>query len=64
MAGICVPEAQPCAPADNMQEELGFPDKKDPKKWSVSELNPEDARVVRQKQLLDDARYKPNIRMH
>ena len=24
---------------ENMQGELGFPDKKDPKKWSVSELN-------------------------
>ena len=24
---------------ENMQVELGFPDKKDPKKWSVSELN-------------------------
>ena len=24
---------------ENMQDELGFPDKKDPKKWSVSELN-------------------------
>ena len=23
----------------NMQDELGFPDKKDPRKWSVSELN-------------------------
>ena len=22
-----------------MQDELGFPDKKDPRKWSVSELN-------------------------
>ena len=24
---------------ENMQDELGFPDKKDPNKWSVSELN-------------------------
>lgn len=24
---------------ENMQDELGFPDKKDPHKWSVSELN-------------------------
>ena len=24
---------------ENMQDELGFPDKKDTKKWSVSELN-------------------------
>jgi hypothetical protein len=24
---------------ENMQDELGFPDKKDPRKWSVSELN-------------------------
>ena len=24
---------------ENMQDELGFPDKKDPKKWSVAELN-------------------------
>ena len=24
---------------ENMQDELGFPDKKDPKKWSLSELN-------------------------
>ena len=23
----------------NMQDEVGFPDKKDPNKWSVSELN-------------------------
>ena len=33
---------------ENMQDELGFPDKKDPRKWSVSELNdiltPENAR--------------------
>lgn len=25
--------------AENMQDELGFPDKRDPNKWSVSELN-------------------------
>jgi hypothetical protein len=24
---------------ENMQDELGFPDKRDPNKWSVSELN-------------------------
>ena len=24
---------------ENLQDELGFPDKRDPKKWSVSELN-------------------------
>ena len=24
---------------ENMQDKLGFPDKKDPNKWSVSELN-------------------------
>ena len=24
---------------ENMQDEFGFPDKKDPNKWSVSELN-------------------------
>ena len=24
---------------ENMQDELGFPDKKDPRKWRVSELN-------------------------
>ena len=24
---------------ENMQDELGFPDKKDPNKWSASELN-------------------------
>ena len=24
---------------EDTQDELGFPDKKDPKKWSVSELN-------------------------
>ena len=24
---------------ENMQDELGFPDKRDPNKWSISELN-------------------------
>ena len=45
---------------ENMQDELGFPDKKDPRKWSVSKLNDilRRARGLQQKLLL-----VTNIRM-
>jgi len=43
---------------ENMQDELGFPDKRDPNKWSVSELNDILRKhLVRDRNLEKAARY-------